>query len=789
MSSSNVAAMGDATLRVLTARGEERLFSLERDDISVGRDERNDVRIDSSVVSALQARLVREGRTYRFMQVGSTNPTLLRGVPVDDRVLQHGDCLLIAPGTQDEVQLLFELGANDLRASLEVTRAFKKDEAPERVSVERLKLPAGGSISIGRSPENDIILASLSVSRAHAKLDVANGQVGLSDLGSANGTYVNGAYCAERELEPGDIVRIGPYKLIYDDGAIEHYDDSRAVRLDVHDITKVISGKTILDHISFSVRPGELVAIAGTSGAGKSTLLDALIGMRPATSGRVIVNGADLYRAYDALRPLIGYVPQATILPTQLTVRRALHYVARLRLPPDVSEADAEQRVEEVMRELDIYHRRDVEIGRLSGGQQKRASIAAELIARPGLFFLDEPTSGLDPGLTRRVTAITRVLAESGSTVIVISHDVESLELADRLVFLASGGRVVFTGTPQEAVEFFSVSDLGEVYPQVEADDAGSWQERYKASRFYRGTAAPEAAPTEDEEAPVRWDPFGFIADSTRQGISAWRQFRLVAGRYVETMLRDRRNLVILLAQAPVLAVFLTIVAKATDFHPPSDAAIAQAQGLGVSPARLAAALPVMLAATATWFGAINAAREIVKELPIFLRERLGGLRVAPYLASKLLVLAVLCVLQTSAMLGIVWLKVDLPSSGALMPAPLEIWISLNLAALAALGLGLVISASVTSADRAQSLVPIVLIPQLIFVGGPGTGTLGQWLSYLTVTHWSVEAMKISAKIPYQTDVGGFGGSDLLLRWLALAMMAGAFTSLAALLVSRKGGA
>jgi len=779
--------MGHATLRVRTAHGEERLFSLERDDISVGRDERNEVRIDSSVVSAFQARLVREGRTYRFIQVGSTNPTLLRGVPVDDHVLQHGDCLLIAVGTKDEVQLIFELGASDLRASLEVTRAFKRDEAPERVSVERLKLPAGGSISIGRSAENDIILPSLSVSRAHAKLEVANGRVLLSDLGSANGTYVNGAHCAERALEPGDIVRIGPYKLIYNDGAIEHYDDSRAVRLDVHDITKVISGKTILDHISFSVRPGELVAIAGTSGAGKSTLLDALIGMRPATSGRVIVNGADLYRAYDALRPLIGYVPQATILPMQLTVRRALHYVARLRLPPDVSGEDADQRVDEVMRELEIHQRRDVEIGRLSGGQQKRASIAAELISRPGLFFLDEPTSGLDPGLTRRVTTITKGLAQAGSTVIVISHDVESLGTADRLIFLATGGRVAFAGTPEEALQFFGVSDLAEIYPRVEGDDPVEWQEKFKASVFYRGANAPEV-PVAQEEAATRWDPFGFITGSTRQGISAWRQFRIAATRYVETMVRDRRNLVILLAQAPVLALFLTLVAKVTDFQPPSPAAIAQAEALGVSAAKLAAALPIMLAVTATWFGVFNAAREIVKELPILLRERLAGLRLLPYLASKLLVLAVLCLLQTSVLLGIIWLKVDLPSSGALMPAPLEIWISLNLAALAALGLGLVISASVTSADRAQSLVPIVFIPQLIFVGGPGTGTVGQWLSYLTVTHWSVEAMKISAKIPYQTDVGGFGGTDLLLHWLALGVMAGVFTSLAAWLVSRKRG-
>ena len=195
-----------------------------------------------------------------------------------------------------------------------------------------------------------------------------------------------------------------------------------------------------------------------------------------------------------------------------------------------------------------------------------------------------------------------------------------------------------------------------------------------------------------------------------------------------------------------------------------------------------------MLAATATWFGAINSAREIVKEMPIFLRDRLSGLRVAPYVISKVLVLAVLCLIQTTALLAIVTLKVDLPSSGAIMWGPLELWITLNLAAFAALGIGLLISASVGNPDRAQSLVPIVLIPQLIFVGGAGSSGAGEWLSYLTVTHWASEAMKITAGIPYQAGTGGFGQSDLLYHWLALGVMSVAFIVLAGLQLARRKG-
>jgi hypothetical protein len=120
------------------------------------------------------------------------------------------------------------------------------------------------------------------------------------------------------------------------------------------------------------------------------------------------------------------------------------------------------------------------------------------------------------------------------------------------------------------------------------------------------------------------------------------------------------------------------------------------------------------------------------------------------------------------------------------MWGPLELWITLNLAAFAALGIGLLISASVGNPDQAQSLVPIVLIPQLIFIGGPQAGAAGQFLSYFTVTHWASEAMKISAKIPYLEDVGGFESSDLLLHWLALGIMGVVLISLAGVQLMRR---
>src|SRR5690606_25179606 len=134
--------------------------------------------------------------------------------------------------------------------------------------------------------------------------------------------------------------------------------------------------------ISLTILPREFVALVGGSGAGKSTLLDALNGFRPA-NGQVLINGRNLYTHYGEFRAQIGYVPQYDILPTTLTVETALRYAAQLRLPADVTTAEREARITQALEtvEMNDERTRQTRIGRLSGGQRKRVSIAAELLA------------------------------------------------------------------------------------------------------------------------------------------------------------------------------------------------------------------------------------------------------------------------------------------------------------------------------------------------------------------------------------------------------------------------
>jgi hypothetical protein len=203
-------------------------------------------------------------------------------------------------------------------------------------------------------------------------------------------------------------------------------------------------------------------------------------------------------------------------------------------------------------------------------------------------------------------------------------------------------------------------------------------------------------------------------------------------------------------------------------------------------PGALASPLPLILAATAVWFGAINSAREIVKELPVFARERQAGVRIAPYMMSKLLVLGSLSAIQVGILLAIVSLKVDIVTHGVWTYGWIEIYVTLLLASLAGMTLGLLISALVTNADRAQSLVPIILIPQIIFVGGPLASSVAYQISNLMITRWAIEAIKIIQLVPYRGESNAFSGEELALRWAVLTGMALFFFVIAGVLVRFK---
>src|SRR5579859_353038 len=744
---------------LIEADGRSFSYVMQRDEATVGRASGNDISLSAPTLSASHAIICRQDDGWALIDLRSRNGSFVNGRQVESAALRDGDRIVLG----SDVALTFRLKPPALGVS-SGGRTGGHGILPHG--------PGAVRIAIGRSPQNQLVLDSPQVSRQHALLErpAEGAPWTITDLGSMNRTYVNGEAVTQRRLAEGDVVRIGPVRLTLRRGEIEHYDETAGMLLEAFGLSKQVSrGKTILNEITLVVQPHEFVGIVGVSGAGKSTLLGALSGLRPATSGQVLLNGFSLYEHFDALRQQIGYVPQDDIIHRELTVERALGYAAELRMPADTTPAERHARVSEVIAELGLEQQKHTVVASLSGGQRKRVSIGVELLTQPPLFFLDEPTSGLDPATETRMMTLLRQLADQGRTVLLITHATRNVSLCDRVVFLARGGRLAFFGAPDMALQYFGVRRFDEIYDLIEnTRSPEEWAQRFRGAALYQSEIAGRIVNQPGAAAATPAQPRPVTAGPGQHGTrnEAWRQFGILTRRYAEIVLRDRKNLAILLLQAPIIAILLwalfpqpnlfqrpsgytigrlgsqpaAFTGNCDRLHPaPSNTCVVDS-GDGNWKANKAVQLAFILAATAVWLGTLNALREISKEDAIYRRERLVNLRVFPYIASKFAVLLALVIVQASLLLGVVAIKVDLPGGGA----DAAMWICLVLGGSAAVALALAVSAAVSNPDRAVFAAPLIMLPQVFFAGifvpvkelGPA-----QPLAALVATRWTFEAV------------------------------------------------
>jgi ABC transport system ATP-binding/permease protein len=257
-----------------------------------------------------------------------------------------------------------------------------------------------------------------------------------------------------------------------------------ALRLETQGLEQKASGRMILSGgISFAIPAGAFVGLLGPSGSGKSTLLKACCGLQKPSKGKVLLNGEDFYKKPAAWRSQIGYVPQDDIIHQELSVEKAIHYAARLRLPQEMSPERRKALVSRVIAEVGLQERLKVRIRKLSGGQRKRASVAVELLSRPGLLFLDEPTSGQDPKLEEDMMRLFKGLSREGSTVIVTTHAMASVELLDTVVLLQAGW-LVYMGPPQNLLDFFESRSYEGIFRVLANGNPSEWAARFRSSSY-----------------------------------------------------------------------------------------------------------------------------------------------------------------------------------------------------------------------------------------------------------------------------------------------------------------
>jgi ABC transport system ATP-binding/permease protein len=718
----------------------------------IGRDPSSDIVVEEPLVSWQHATLTAAGGNWVLEDAGSTNGTFagkerVRQVPITDSCqvrLGHPEagpvlsCTVTAKPGPD---------ATAVHSATQLWTA-----AGMRAPTGIMRLPAK-VVRIGRSDDNDVVVADLRVSRRHAELRKSpGGAYEITDTGSHNGTFVNGQRIESPVVvTEADVIGIGSvtFRLVGDE--LQQFDDTGDVSLDAQGLTVTLSsGKILLNDVSFPLPERCLLGVIGPSGAGKSTLLGALTGMRPATTGTVLYDGRDLYANYAELRHRIGLVPQDNILHAQLSARRALGFAAELRFPRDTSGAERTRRIDEVLGELALTKHAETRTSSLSGGQQKRVNVALELLTKPSLLFLDEPTSGLDPGLDKSVMEMMSGLAKDGRTVIVVTHSVANLGICDRMLVLVPGGKIAYFGTPADGLRHFGLTSWAEVFQAFEAEPDRDWADEYRRSVYYaRYTSGPRqlsaagqeaeaaetgapgapAAPPRQPAAPVA-APVAKLPPPPKSA-NRFAQLSTLVRRYLAVIASDR-NYVIAIALLPIILGALI-------------RGIPDAAGLTGTNNTLAIQLMMIMVMSACLIGIANAVRELVKERPIYTRERAAGLSPGAYLTSKLIVLGVISAVQAVVLVAIGLSGRKLPPHGVVLTsAPLvEIMLAMAMLAIASMTIGLLISAAVNSSDKTMPLLVVSVLVEVVLSGGiirlNNMAGLSQ-LSWLSPSRWGFAA-------------------------------------------------
>lgn len=658
-------------------------FPLDGRTVTFGRDPTCTVALSGMGISRLHASITLDPMACVINDCGSTFGLRANGVAVRRHTIADGDVITI--------------GVRLFRAALAGGSLVLTSFSEQSIAEGPLPEPAGGfgkTITIGRDPEATMSLPHPLVSRRHATLARGlDGRYTITDHHSANGTFVNGVPVSHGEVGEGDILQIGPYRLFIEQGRLVRADESNRIRLEAVNVT-VRSRRRLplLDRVTLSVGAGEFAVVLGPSGAGKSTLVRALCGRQKIDEGAIYANRLPLKHFIAAFTANIGYVAQENLLHPELTVAETLREQSLIRLPEDSTLLERNSRISEVTGLLGLEGVLDQRVSRCSGGEAKRVHLGVELLASPALIVLDEPLAGLDPGLVRKFMQLFRRIGDRGHTLIMTTHTLEQIEFCDRLIFMHRG-QVVFSGQPSELEPFFGTRTLADVYERVAT-----------------GGLPPLSSPgAKSDQAPP---PLPAAGRRRPRTISFVKQFAMLVSRYAAIMRRDRRNLALLLLQAPLIAVFLGFVFKAGSQYLP-------------------ASFFFCVTISAVWMSGVSAAVEIAREWLLLDREFRVGLSLPAYLCAKAAAAFVSALVQAV----LFWLSIGALFSG--FPLTPDTLMLIGAGAVSGAVLGLCISACSGTVGRAVTALPVIFIPQIFFSGilipfDRMTG-IGRALSYLTV--------------------------------------------------------
>lgn len=598
-----------------------------------------------------------------------------------------------------------KIGSSELELEIGKSIATKSSSKNKKGPQFKEEIKQKKGLQIGRLSTNDMVFDDPTVSRIHAKISYENNDFWVEDLGSVNHTYVNGRKIKSKtRLIDTDVITISFYAINLLEGARDLREESNAINAVAIQKTYP-NNKVGLQSLSLEIPHSNFVALMGPSGCGKSTLLKCLNGDNPATAGEVYIHDLSLRENFNLIKKKIGYVPQDDIIHKELTVYKTLFYAAKLRLPDDTSNEEIDNRINKVIADLNLNQDKDIrfiKVGSLSGGQRKRISIAVELLTEPTILFLDEPTSPLDPETIDNFLTSIKKLASNGTTIIMVTHKPEDLNYVDQVIFLGVQGHLVYKGPSNQLISRFEVDNIVEVYSEMSLIDKVK-------SKYIKPNALGYHNHTDSEIKREKPD-------------SLWLQLYWLISRYINIKLNDKENLFLLLAQPLIIGGLVCLVFN-----------------------QFRVGVLFLMTISAIWFGVSNSAKEIVGELSIYRRERMFNLNINVYILSKWFVLSLIALVQSILFVTIIYLNFKHNTAAGFEEVYLRsFWQSIAFMFFLSFSgslIGLWLSSSLNTTEKVMTVVPIILMPQIMLAGVMTkiNTTLVEVLSFFTLGRWGTE--------------------------------------------------
>jgi ABC-2 type transport system ATP-binding protein len=459
----------------------------------VGRDPGADVVVADSEVSTRHASFVPVDGGVAVEDLGSTNGTYVNGQRVSgSQQLQAGDRVRVGATVLELRGLAPTAPPAPAQAAVapgaqQVTRAKQIPQPPVLVFVAGqyagTEMPVGEQLVIGRDPgvANVVLDQDADISRRHASFWPAGLGLIVQDLGSTNGTIVNGHRLHQAvTLSTGDQVQVGetvidvrlPGETVVEPPAAPAAPPvgapAAANDIVVEGLVKQFGDYRAVDGVNLYVNPGEIYGFLGPNGAGKSTTVHMLTTLLPPSSGTARVAGFDVRSQGPQVRASIGVALQAAALDPNLNAWEHMDLQTALQGLP---KSQRRPRAEELLERVGLTYAADRRAGGYSGGMKRRLDLALALVHWPRVLFLDEPTTGLDPqSRTALWEEVARLVREEGMTVFLTTQYLEEADvLADR-VGIIDHGEIVAEDTPARLKE-----EIGRPTVEVLPANSGDW--------------------------------------------------------------------------------------------------------------------------------------------------------------------------------------------------------------------------------------------------------------------------------------------------------------------------